>query len=112
MGQSCKDPLVWQHAIELTTEIYKFTAIFPDAEKFGLTNQMRRAAVSIASNIGEGYGRATKFLGHSRGSCSELETQLGFGTTLHPESSEALCHDVSRLLSALTNSLCSKQPSP
>ncbi len=123
MGQSFKDLLVWQHAIELTTESYKLTADFPDAERFGLTNQMRRAAVSIASNIAEGYGRATKgeyvqFLGHARGSCSELETQLviarklGLGTAPNLESSEALCHDVSRLLGALMNSLRAKQPSP
>ena|ERR1035438_6653990 len=123
MGQSFKDLLVWQHAIELTTESYKLTADFPDAERFGLTNQMRRAAVSVASNIAEGYGRATKgeyvqFLGHARGSCSELETQLviarklGFGTAPNLESSEALCHDVSRLLGALMNSLRAKQPSP
>ena len=123
MGQSFKDLLVWQHAIELTTEIYKLTASFPSAERFGLTNQMRRAAVSIASNIAEGYGRATKgeyiqFLGHARGSCSELETQLviarnlGFGTSPNLETSEALCHDVSRLLSALMNSLRAKQPAP
>jgi hypothetical protein len=58
MGQSFKDLLVWHHAIELTTEVYKLTANFPAAEKFGLTNQMRRAAVSIASNTAEGYGRA------------------------------------------------------
>ena len=123
MGQSFKDLLVWQHAIGLTTETYGLTATFPGAERFGLTNQMRRAAVSIASNIAEGYGRATKgeyvqFLGHARGSCSELETQLviarklGFGTAPNLESSEALCHDVSRLLGALMNSLRTKQPSP
>jgi four helix bundle protein len=114
---------VWQHAIGLTTETYRLTADFPGAERFGLTNQMRRAAVSIASNIAEGYGRATKgeyiqFLGHARGSCSELETQLviarnlGFGTAPNLESSEALCHDVSRLLGALMSSLRAKQPSP
>ena len=123
MSQSFKYLLVWQHAIELTTEIYKLTASFPSAERFGLTNQMRRAAVSIASNIAEGYGRATKgeyiqFLGHARGSCSELETQLviarnlEFGTAHNLESSDALCHDVGRLLSALMNSLRAKQPSP
>jgi four helix bundle protein len=120
MGQSFKDLLVWQHAIGLTTEIYKLTATFPKAEQFGLTNQMRRAAVSIASNIAEGYGRATKgeyiqFLGIARGSCSELETQiviagnLGFGTPDNLQTSDALCHDVSRLLSALMKSLRAQQ---
>ena len=123
MRQSFKDLLVWRHAVGLTTEVYRRTANFPGAERFGLTNQMCRAAVSIASNIAEGCGRATKgeyiqFLGNARGSCSELETQLviarnlDFGTAPNLESSEALCHDVSRLLSALMNSLRAKQPSP
>jgi len=100
IGQSFKDLVVWQRAIELTTDVYKLTSKFPDAERFGLTNQMRRASVSIASNIAEGYGRATKgeyvqFLGHARGSCSELETQLviakrlGFGTQANVESADS-----------------------
>ena len=72
MGQSFKDLVVWQRSIELTVDVYRFTSKFPDSERFGLTNQMRRASVSIASNIAEGYGRATKgeyvqFLGHARG---------------------------------------------
>ena len=123
MGQSFKDLLVWQQAIELTSEIYKLTANFPATERFGLTNQMRRAAVSIASNIAEGYGRATRgeyiqFLGNARGSCSELETQLviarklSFGMAGDLESSETLCHGVSRLLSALMNSLRAKAGVP
>ncbi|MGA3046060.1 MAG: four helix bundle protein [Terracidiphilus sp.] len=121
MGQSFKDLLVWQRAIELTTETYKLTAAFPKEERFGLTNQMRRAAVSIASNIAEGFGRATRgeyiqFLGHARGSCSELETQLviagnlRFGSSPNLETSEALRHNVSRLLSGLMKSLRTKQP--
>jgi four helix bundle protein len=70
MGQSFKDLVVWQRAIELTVGVYQLTSAFPDSERFGLTNQMRRASVSIASNIAEGYGRATKgeyvqFLGHA-----------------------------------------------
>ena len=72
MGQSFKDLVVWQRAIELTVSVYQLTSAFPDSERFGLTNQMRRASVSIAGNIAEGYGRATKgeyvqFLGHARG---------------------------------------------
>ena len=100
MGQSFKDLVVWQRAVELTVDVYHLTSTFPDSERFGLTNQMRRASVSIASNIAEGYGRATKgeyfkFLGHARGSCSELETQiviakkLGFGATTNLESTES-----------------------
>jgi four helix bundle protein len=92
MGQSFKDLIVWQRSIELATVVYQLTSRFPESERFGLTNQMRRASVSVASNIAAGYGRSTKgeytqSLGHARGSCSELETQiviaknLGFGAT-------------------------------
>ena len=120
MGQSFKDLVVWQRSIDLTADVYQFTSKFPQSERFGLTNQMRRASVSIASNIAEGYGRATKgeyvqFLGHARGSCSELETQiviakrLGFGTVPDLDSTEFHCNDVSRLLGALMKSIRLKQ---
>ena len=120
MGQSFKDLIVWQRSIELTTDVYKLTSKFPESERFGLTNQMRRAAVSVASNIAEGYGRSTKgeyvqFLGHARGSCSEIETQivivknLGFGATQSLESAETHCNDVGRLLGALIKSIRAKQ---
>jgi four helix bundle protein len=120
MGQSFKELVVWQRSIELTTDVYKLTSKFPESERFGLTNQMRRASVSIPSNIAEGYGRSTKgeylqFLGHARGSCSELETQLviaknlGFGTTQNRQSAEALCSDVGRLLGGLIKSIRTKQ---
>jgi four helix bundle protein len=121
MGQSFKDLIVWQRAIQLTIDVYKLSAKFPDAEKFGLTSQMRRAAVSIASNISEGYGRSTRgeyiqFVGHARGSCSELETQiviakaLGFGAPSTLLSAENLCDDVGRLLGASMKSLRPKHP--
>jgi four helix bundle protein len=90
--------------------------MFPDSERFGLTNQLRRASVSIASNIAEGYGRATRgeyiqFLGHARGSCAEVETQLviakglGFGSKRALESTEELCKIVGSMLRALIKSL-------
>jgi four helix bundle protein len=121
MGQSFRDLIVWQRAIQLTVDIYKLTSKFPDAERFGLTSQMRRAAVSIASNISEGYGRSTKgeyvqFVGHARGSCSELETQiviakaLEFGIPSNLDSAEGLCNDVGRLLGALMKSLRPNHP--
>jgi four helix bundle protein len=77
MGQSFRDLIVWQRSIELTTDVYKLTSKFPEAERFGLTNQMRRASVSIASNIAEGYGRTTKgeygqCLGYARGPVRSL----------------------------------------
>jgi four helix bundle protein len=120
MGQSFKDLVVWQKAIDLTVDVYKLTAKFPDSERFGLTNQMRRASVSVSSNISEGYGRATKgeyvqFLGHARGSCSELETQLiiakrlGFGTQANLESADSLCNEVGRMLGGLIKSIRAKQ---
>jgi len=59
MGDSFRDLLVWQRSMEMTFSVYRLTAAFPSSEAFGLTNQLRRASVSVASNIAEGYGRAT-----------------------------------------------------
>lgn len=72
---------VWKKALEFVTKIYKVTESFPDSEKFGLISQVRRAAVSIPSNISEGAARSSKkefihFLSIAQGSTSELETQL------------------------------------
>jgi four helix bundle protein len=76
-----KDLRVWQQSIEMVTSIYKMTKAFPKDEIFGLVSQMRRAAVSVPSNIAEGYARGTDketlhFLRISSGSMSEIETQL------------------------------------
>lgn len=76
-----KELKIWQRSIELVTEIYKVTATFPDKERFGLINQINRAAVSIPSNIAEGAGRnSTKefmhFLSIAHASSYETETQL------------------------------------
>ena len=84
--------LVWKRALAFVTHIYRMTAQFPAEERFGLVSQMRRAAVSIPSNIAEGAARNTRkefvnFLYIAQGSASELETQLlichelGFGDT-------------------------------
>jgi four helix bundle protein len=116
MGASFKDLVVWQRAVALSTATYRLTAAFPQSEQFGLVNQMRRASVSIASNIAEGYGRSTRgeylqFLGYARGSICELQTQLviagtlGFGAKPPHELVETLSADVSRLLIALMNKL-------
>lgn len=75
------DLLAWQEAIKLVKEIYEVTANFPQHEVYGLTSQMRRAAISIPSNIAEGAARKgdpefLQYLTISRGSLSELETQL------------------------------------
>jgi len=82
-----KDLLVWQKGILLAKLVYKLTARFPVDERFGLTSQMRRAAVSVPSNIAEGQARqGTKeflqFLSHAEGSLAELETQLLLSTQL------------------------------
>ena len=79
--QSYKDLLVWQKSIALAKLIYQVTARFPAEEKFGLVSQMRRAAVSIPSNIAEGQARHTtgefiQFISHAEGSVAELDTQL------------------------------------
>lgn len=76
-----KELKVWQKAFDLSIEIYKATQTFPEEEKYGMSSQMRRAAVSIPSNIAEGHGRNSKkefihFLSIARGSVSELMTQL------------------------------------
>ena len=76
-----KELKVWQNSFELTKEIYMITKGFPEDEKYGLTSQIRRAAVSIPSNIAEGANREStkefiRFLYIAIGSCAELETQL------------------------------------
>ena len=73
--------MAWQKAKSLAKIVYEKTELFPRAERFGLTSQVRRAAVSVASNIAEGQGRLTRgelrqFLAQARGSLLELETQL------------------------------------
>ena len=78
---------VWQRAIELVESVYLLTAKFPSTEKFGLTSQIQRAAVSIAANIAEGYGRSHRgdYLHHlsiSRGSLMEVETHLTLAARL------------------------------
>jgi four helix bundle protein len=116
MANSFRDLIVWQRAIQLTVAVYKLTAGFPESEKFGLTNQLRRACVSIASNIAEGYGKSSKgeyllFLGHARGSCAEVETQLiiakelGFGSSAAIPSVQSLSDEVSKMTVSLMKAL-------
>jgi four helix bundle protein len=95
MVQSFRDLDVWKRSIQLTVSVYKLTQEFPKEELYGLTSQMRRAAVSVPSNIAEGHGRLNKneyrqFLGIARGSNFELQTQI--------EIARALCKGNSRLL--------------
>ena len=81
MGDSYRDLIAWRKAMEFVTQIYKATTAFPPDERYGLTNQLRRAAVSVPSNIAEGQARFSPrefhhFLSQARGSLVEIETQL------------------------------------
>lgn len=78
---SYKDQFIWQRAVRLAVNCYKVTRHFPNSELYGLTSQIRRSSVSVASNIAEGYGRKSKneyihFLHIALGSLRELDTQL------------------------------------
>ena len=108
--------VVWQRGFAMSFAVYRLTASFPPEERFGLTSQMRRAAVSVPSNIAEGYGRRSRgeylqFLGNARGSNSELETQLllarelNFGTREALNSAFGLCTETGRLLCRLMAAL-------
>ena len=102
--KSYKDLLIWQKGIEITEKVYLITNNFPQNELFSLTNQIRRASVSISSNIAEGFGRnSTKsymnFLKISRGSLYELETQLIIADILNYISDNELLKSINDLLS-------------
>lgn len=94
--QSYKDLVVWQKGIALAKIVYGLTHVFPSAEKFGLVAQMRRAAVSIPSNLAEGQARHTtgefiQFISHAEGSVAELDTQLILSSEL------GFCDDASTI---------------
>jgi four helix bundle protein len=81
MVKSFRDLVVWQRSIQLSLAIYRLTAAFPVEERHGLSSQLRRAGVSVPSNIAEGYGRGSRkeyrqFLAIARGSTLEVQTQL------------------------------------
>jgi len=116
VSHSYKQLLVWQKSKALAVETYRATESFPKREWYGLTSQLRRAAVSVSSNIAEGQGRLTKgefrnFLGQARGSLLELETQLaiardlGYLSETDHVSLEKQCDEVRRMLNGLLESL-------
>ena len=116
MNDSFKDLVVWQRAVQMSLSIYKLTSSFPASERFGLTNQLRRASVSVASNIAEGYGKSSKgeymsYLGHARGSNGEVQTQLviakglGFGLAESLHQAESLSNEVGRMLVVMMRKL-------
>jgi four helix bundle protein len=93
-SNSYQNLLVWQKSLDFTVSIYFHTKYFPLDERFGMTSQMRRAAVSISSNIAEGQARHThrqfiQFLSIARGSLSELETQIIIASRLNYISNES-----------------------
>lgn len=111
-----RDLIVWQKSMDLVVEIYKITEIYPKSERFGLVSQMQRSAVSIPSNIAEGYRRGTKkdyrnFVLIAYGSSSELETQVEIAKRLQYISQEQcgkidqLLLEVAKMLNALQKSL-------
>jgi four helix bundle protein len=114
--QTYRDLKVWQKAMDLVEQIYTLTKTFPDEERFGLTSQMRRAAVSVPANIAEGYGRKHRgdYLHHlsmARGSLMELEThlmiavRLRFCTDEHLRSPWETCQETGKMLNGLISSL-------
>ncbi len=116
MAKSYRELLVWQRAIELSVALYKLTQDFPREEIYGLTSQLRRAGVSVASNVAEGYGRASKadyrnFLRMARGSVLEVQTQLviarelGYGDSARITKAEGLSEEAGKMLWAMIQKL-------
>lgn len=113
---SYKDLIVWQRSMELVVEIYKLTNLFPKSELYGIVSQMRRAAISIPSNIAEGKQRGTKkdychFLIMAFGSGAELETQMEISKRLNYCKKEdcaiidGLLNEVVKMLNKLISTL-------
>jgi four helix bundle protein len=116
MAGSYRDLIAWQKAMALVTEVYRVSDDFPRREMYGLTRQLRDAAVSVPSNIAEGKGRQTKkddaqFLYRARASLYETQTQLEIAKNLHFLGEEVLaktferCVEVGRVLNGLITSL-------
>ncbi len=116
MATLYKDLIVWQKSMDLVDEIYKLTRKLPKEETYALANQMRRAVVSIPSNIAEGYERSStkdyaKFLVIARGSRAELETQLyicvrqNYLTKEETQNAFLLCDEIKKMLTSLLKKL-------
>ena len=116
MAGSFKDLRVWQESMKLAVEVYQATKQFPSSELYGLTNQIRRAAISIPSNIAEGKGHRSErefknYLYHARGSLLELQTQVMIARELRylsaADAESVLAHAdaLGRSLNSLINSI-------
>jgi four helix bundle protein len=115
MAGSFRDLVVWQRSMQLTVAVYRLTQAFPHEEIYGLTSQIRRAAVSVPSNIAEGHGRLNtaefrQFLGIARASNFELQTQLEiarslqFGNPKLVDDAEGLSHEVGKMIYSILDS--------
>ena len=118
-----KDLVVWQKGMQLAKQVYQLTQSFPTEEKFGLVSQMRRAAVSVPSNIAEGQARNTtgefvQFVSHAEGSLAELDTQLrlsvelGFCRESAVRSVQELVIEEQKMLKSLRRSLKGERTYP
>jgi hypothetical protein len=117
--KSYRDLIAWQKGISLVTDVYKLSSKMPEAEKFGLVSQITRAAISIPSNIAEGWGRETpknflQFLRVARGSAMEVDTLLEIAYNTHMISNEeynltvAKVVEVNKIIQGLINSIKEK----
>ena len=113
--RSYRELVAWQKVFELSVAVYRATASFPQCELYGLTSQLRRAAVSVPGNVAEGQGRATtgefvQHLGHARGSLYEVQTQLLIAQELNYLGGEAgiLLNELSNELARVLNGLIAK----
>ncbi|MBQ3839171.1 MAG: four helix bundle protein [Fibrobacter sp.] len=117
---SYKDLIVWKKSVDMVVQLYDYIQGFPKNESYALSDQMRRAAISIPSNIGEGYERSTtaeyiRFLMIARGSKAELETQLHIcnqlkmGRVKKNSVLQSNCEEIGKMLNSLISSLNRKQ---
>ena len=119
MVDSYRDLIAWQKAMDLVTTVYRITASIPEVEKFGLTNQLRRAAVSVPSLLAEGHARGStrefvRYIAMAMGSLAEIETQLLICMNLEFANKTSLrglldqCDEQNRILRGLNRSLTAK----
>ena len=113
--KSYRDLIVWQKSVDMVTHVYRLLKLFPEDGKYGLTSQIKRSAVSVSSNIAEGYGRNytkeyVRFLNISRGSLYEMQTQLQIAINLEFLKSNDLIdvNDLSLQIEKMLNSLIKK----
>ena len=117
--KSYRELAVWNKSIDLVEEVYRLIKLLPDDERFSLADQLRRASVSIPSNIAEGHGRSTtkeylRFLSIAQGSKNEVETQLiicvrlGYLNETRISKALSFCDEIGKMISAITNKLTPK----